>query len=621
MSKKMKSNCIEETAVLTERIKELEQQQTMFQGLLATVPDNIYFKDTKSRFVVVSDYMKQKVFRNLREEYIGKTDFDYFTKEHAQPAYDDEQKIIKTGKPLINFEEKETFEDGYETWVSTTKVPLRDKYDKIVGICGISRDITAEKKLKEAQTRYRENLELAKNETDNILKNVEEGLFLINKEYVIASQYSSILETILGEKEIANKNLVSVLNKKIDKETLELLNDYLEMLFDKNLVFEMVHGLNPLVEIKTNIKGKTKYLTFNFKRILDSEGKIDQLIATVNDVTREIELAQSLEEEKAESKRSLEWLLLILNVEPSLLEEFVDSYKEELYNIRYACEYLKSGNHEELLNAFARSVHSLKGNASLLEISFLVSILHSVEDFLQPLKLKSKLNDSEINLVEENAEYIGKMYEELLKLIDQIKGINQKLNSTKRYDGTVFLKSLERLTRAMSYEYNKQVELDYSGFKVALIPEHHRLLVRDILVQMVRNSICHGIEDVSERVQSGKTEIGHLKVSGYEENNEYIMIFEDDGQGIRSEKLARHLTLAGKRTEEEVSGLNESELYNSIFLPGVSTAENMDVHAGRGVGMDIIKKKIEKIEGKILLATEPGKYTRFVVSIPYKQAS
>lgn len=617
----MKSNCIEETAVLTERIKELEQQQTMFQGLLATVPDNIYFKDTKSRFVVVSDYMKQKVFRNLREEYIGKTDFDYFTKEHAQPAYDDEQKIIKTGKPLINFEEKETFEDGYETWVSTTKVPLRDKYDKIVGICGISRDITAEKKLKEAQTRYRENLELAKNETDNILKNVEEGLFLINKEYVIASQYSSILETILGEKEIANKNLVSVLNKKIDKETLELLNDYLEMLFDKNLVFEMVHGLNPLVEIKTNIKGKTKYLTFNFKRILDSEGKIDQLIATVNDVTREIELAQSLEEEKAESKRSLEWLLLILNVEPSLLEEFVDSYKEELYNIRYACEYLKSGNHEELLNAFARSVHSLKGNASLLEISFLVSILHSVEDFLQPLKLKSKLNDSEINLVEENAEYIGKMYEELLKLIDQIKGINQKLNSTKRYDGTVFLKSLERLTRAMSYEYNKQVELDYSGFKVALIPEHHRLLVRDILVQMVRNSICHGIEDVSERVQSGKTEIGHLKVSGYEENNEYIMIFEDDGQGIRSEKLARHLTLAGKRTEEEVSGLNESELYNSIFLPGVSTAENMDVHAGRGVGMDIIKKKIEKIEGKILLATEPGKYTRFVVSIPYKQAS
>ena len=84
---------------LQQRIAELEREKQMFDGLLATIPDKIYFKDRESRFIRVSFEMKKNIFKSDNDHYIGKTDFDYFTKEHARPAYEDEQKIIETGHP------------------------------------------------------------------------------------------------------------------------------------------------------------------------------------------------------------------------------------------------------------------------------------------------------------------------------------------------------------------------------------------------------------------------------------------------------------------------------------------------------------------------------------------
>jgi diguanylate cyclase (GGDEF)-like protein/PAS domain S-box-containing protein len=126
--------------------KELEKQISFMNALMDGVTDSIYFKDLQSRFLLANNGLARKLGVKDPKEVIGKTDFDFFTREHAEPAYIDEQNIIKTGKPIVNIEEKETWHGRENEWVLTTKMPFYDKEGNIIGTFGISRDITDRKK-------------------------------------------------------------------------------------------------------------------------------------------------------------------------------------------------------------------------------------------------------------------------------------------------------------------------------------------------------------------------------------------------------------------------------------------------------------------------------------------
>lgn len=127
----------------------------LLQALLETVHDQVYFKDRNSRFLRASRSMARKDGLGDASALIGKTDFDRFTAEHAQPAFEMEQEIMRTGEPVLDVEEKEVRADGRIAWVSTSKFPLRDQAGEIVGTFGISRNIT-EQKLAEAERREME---------------------------------------------------------------------------------------------------------------------------------------------------------------------------------------------------------------------------------------------------------------------------------------------------------------------------------------------------------------------------------------------------------------------------------------------------------------------------------
>jgi sigma-B regulation protein RsbU (phosphoserine phosphatase) len=116
----------------------------LLQTLMEKIPDNIYFKDTESRIIMVNKAFSKWAGLPV-SDIIGKTDFDLFSDAHAGQAFEDEQRIIRTGQPMVDAEEKETWPDGRITWVSTTKMPLIDDRGKIIGTFGISRDITDHK--------------------------------------------------------------------------------------------------------------------------------------------------------------------------------------------------------------------------------------------------------------------------------------------------------------------------------------------------------------------------------------------------------------------------------------------------------------------------------------------
>ena len=130
-------------------ISHLHDEIFLLETLMDNVPDAIYFKDRESRFTRINRYAAARFGIADPAEAIGRTDFDFFTDEHAAQARRDEQEILRTGLPLVNVEEKETPAGGEVRWVSTTKLPLRDREGRIVGTFGISRDITERKKAEE----------------------------------------------------------------------------------------------------------------------------------------------------------------------------------------------------------------------------------------------------------------------------------------------------------------------------------------------------------------------------------------------------------------------------------------------------------------------------------------
>lgn len=153
-----------EKDIESDLLKKIQQEGTdsafiehLLSTLLNTFPDHIYLKDTKSRFLLVNNSLLTLFGKKSSDDVTGKTDFDFFTEEHARAAYEDEQEIMRSGIGKSNFIEKETWDDGTISWVASTKVPFYDQKKKIVGIFGISRDITPRRKAElEIENRARE---------------------------------------------------------------------------------------------------------------------------------------------------------------------------------------------------------------------------------------------------------------------------------------------------------------------------------------------------------------------------------------------------------------------------------------------------------------------------------
>ncbi|HNG54316.1 MAG TPA: chemotaxis protein CheA [Nitrospira sp.] len=178
----------------------------------------------------------------------------------------------------------------------------------------------------------------------------------------------------------------------------------------------------------------------------------------------------------------------------------------------------------------------------------------------------------------------------------------------------VFAK-LPRMVRDLSQKLNKQVHLEMRGEETEL-DKSVADEIGDPLVHLVRNAIDHGIETPAERQAKGKAGEGQLTIAASQEGNSIVIRINDDGRGIQVEKVKEKALAKGLISEAELATMEHREILNLIFLPGFSTAEKVTDVSGRGVGMDVVRTNIRKINGSVDLESEPGKGSQIIIKLP-----
>jgi two-component system chemotaxis sensor kinase CheA len=174
-----------------------------------------------------------------------------------------------------------------------------------------------------------------------------------------------------------------------------------------------------------------------------------------------------------------------------------------------------------------------------------------------------------------------------------------------------------RMVRDLAQKFGKQINFVAEGEDTE-IDRNMVDLINDPLVHMIRNAVDHGIEPPDEREKAGKPREGLIRLSAYHASGNVVVELSDDGRGLDKEKIVRKAIEKGLITSDK--GMSDSDIYNLIFAPGFSTADTVTEVSGRGVGMDVVKKNIEALRGRIDISSELGKGSTFIIRLPLTMA-
>jgi len=179
--------------------------------------------------------------------------------------------------------------------------------------------------------------------------------------------------------------------------------------------------------------------------------------------------------------------------------------------------------------------------------------------------------------------------------------------------------ALESLFRSLAAEVSssagREVQMQFEGLEN--VPPQLATRVKNIVVQMIRNAIVHGIESPEERSSAGKAAIGTIRVAfRFNSGDQYTLTVEDDGQGLAYERIIDKALRLGLVEPAQAASLDKAAIFRLIFQPGFSTSEIVTEHAGRGIGLDVVNAMVRECGGRIGISTAPGQFSRFKVLLP-----
>lgn len=248
----------------------------------------------------------------------------------------------------------------------------------------------------------------------------------------------------------------------------------------------------------------------------------------------------------------------------------------------------------------------------LLDIGNGLKVRMNTKEYFKTLNndgnnIKSDLSGNEdlLDSLEEVSLHIGRITSDL----------QEEIMKARMFPIDQVFNRFPRMVRNLAQKAGKEIEFNIEGRETEL----DRTVIEEIgdpLIHLLRNAIDHGIETPEERLSKGKDRKGKINLKAYHQENQIVITVEDDGAGIDAEKIKAKAIEKGLISTDNADRLSQSEALNLIFLPGFSTSRKITDVSGRGVGMDIVRNHIEKINGTIDISTTPGKGTCFIIKLP-----
>ena len=255
--------------------------------------------------------------------------------------------------------------------------------------------------------------------------------------------------------------------------------------------------------------------------------------------------------------------------------------------------------------------HTSFGNTIRVDVTLLDNLMNLVGELVIDRTRLAQLSTGEIDL--------NLLKEELSGVSNSLSRITTDLQDAimqaRMMPVDTLFKRFPRMIRDLSRQLGKEIDFEMSGNETELDRSVIEL-IGDPLIHLLRNAIDHGIEPAEERRKLGKSERGKVRLRAYHQENHIYIDVSDDGRGLNPQAILRKAIDRGLVRQDEASRLSREQLLEYIFAPGFSTASEVSAVSGRGVGMDVVKRNLEKVNGSVSVTTEEGKGTTFTIKLP-----
>lgn len=483
-------------------------------------------------------------------------------------------------------------------------------------------------------------LALAEEEKDEILNTVNEGLFLLDQDLRIGTQYSRAVESILRREELAGREFLSLLRDIVPEKTLETARDYIGLFFAGRINEKLVDDLNPLDQVEVHFRDSTggfvtRYLGFSFKRVVVNED-LSHLLVTVNDITEVVGLKRLLDQSQDQGKSQLDMLMDMLHIEPDVLNDFLNNTDASLEAINTVLKKPGETQAEFVakLNEIFRRTHTVKGESAALGLNSISTLAHELEDRVAVLRDNPSLKGGDFLPLTMRLDELMSHMASVRKLIAKLASFRKAVEQGEMPDAADggdgerrrnprqgVSSMLTGLGERLAKDQGKKVNVTCTGFDLRGVPDALRQSLKDICVQFIRNGVTHGIELPDVRADQNKVETGLLSLVVERKGDMLTLNYRDDGQGLDVGAIRMAAVARGFLTPEQAASMEDRQVMSLIFKRGFSTSDKVDANAGRGVGMDVIRHLIQKLGGKVRMSTTAGHQTSFVVSLPLSQSA